>query len=129
MSNQKAILIVEDDASIRKALHDKLTNEGFTVIEADDGLAGLEKAVELHPDLILLDIVMPKMDGITMAKKLKQDEWGKYAEIIILTNLSESEKLLEAFEAGVQDFLIKTDWKIEEVVKMVKRKISEQPDM
>lgn len=125
---KKVILVVEDEAPLRTALHQKFTDEGFRVVDAVDGEEGLEKALEIHPDIILLDIIMPNMDGLTMAKRLKADPWGEHAEIIILSNLADSQKLAEMFEAGVQDYLIKTDWKIEDVVTMVRTKLSDAKD-
>lgn len=90
-ANKKILVIeaVEDNAPLRKALHDKFSLEGFSVIDAKDGEEGLTVAMSEHPDLILLDILMPKMDGLTMMKKLRQgDEWGKHVPIIVLTNHS-----------------------------------------
>ncbi|MBI4713615.1 response regulator [Candidatus Uhrbacteria bacterium] len=120
---RKILLIVEDDAPLRRALQIVLAREGFEILEARDGKEGLELAFEKHPDMILLDIIMPVMDGITMLQKLRADDWGKEAKVIILTNLSDSEKVVEALQAGVHDFLVKTDWTINEVVEKVKDKL------
>ena len=125
MKTKKTILIVEDDAPLRNALRDKLICEGFTTLEAKNGAEGLEVALAEHPDLILLDIVMPVMDGITMLKKLRKDEWGKNARIIMLTNLSDTEKMTEAIEQGSYDYLVKSDWKIEDIIAKVKEKIDQ----
>lgn len=76
-----------------------------------------------HPDLILLDIVMPKMDGMTMLAQLREDEWGKTARVITLTNLSDTEKVAEAIEHGSYEYLVKSDWKIEDVVAKVREKL------
>lgn len=115
----KKILIVEDDAALQGALKAKLTNEGFNAITASDGAEGLMAAMNEHPDLILLDIIMPKMDGITMMKKLREDAWGKSAKIIFLTNLSDPSMVMEALHEGAFDFLVKTDWKIDSVTDKV----------
>lgn len=117
---QNTILIVEDDLPVSNALLDKLTREGFQVLQAMDGEAGLEVALQKHPDLILLDIVMPKMDGLTMLKKLREESWGKEAKIIMLTNLNEVEMVSEAVEQGSYNYLVKSDWKIEDVVVKIK---------
>ena len=119
----KKILIVEDDISSLEILVDKFTREAFNVLQAKNGIEGLEVALKEHPDLILLDIIMPKMDGISMIKELQEDEWGKDVPIIILTNLSDGEKVAEAIERGVQDFLVKSDWNLNDVVKRVKKKL------
>ena len=85
----KKILIVEDEASLRKALVEKFQREGFETFLAFDGVEGLDQAERIQPDLILLDIIMPKMDGMTMLKKLRESgDWGKQVPVIILTNLS-----------------------------------------
>lgn len=116
----KTILIIEDEISLLKALEDKFTFEGFDVLTARDGEEGLEAALKSHPDMILLDIIMPKMDGLTMVRKLREDEWGKTAKIILLTNLSSTDAITEALQHNVFDYLVKTNWKLESIVIKVK---------
>lgn len=125
MENKKKILIVEDETSLRNALRDKLMLEGFIVLEAKNGEEGLDVALRDHPDLILLDIIMPKMDGLTMLKKLREDVWGKNTKVILLTNLNDNEKVSEALLQGSYDYLVKSDWKIEDVVTKVRARLSE----
>lgn len=122
-STGKKILIVEDELPIVRVLTDKLTAEGFQVFEATNGIIGLEKAQHDNPDLILLDIIMPEMDGITMLKKLRLTEKGKLMPIILLTNLSDANEFQEAVDSGVTDYLIKTDWKLEDVIQLIKKKL------
>lgn len=119
----KKILIVEDELSLRGALRDKLIREGFNVLEAKNGEEGLRVALREHPDLILLDIIMPVMDGMTMLKRLREDVWGKEAKVVMLTNLSDNEKLAEAITHGSYEYLVKSDWKIENVVAKIKEKL------
>lgn len=116
----KKILIVEDESSLRNALRDKFIHEGFATLEAKNGEEGLKAALGGQPDLILLDIILPKMDGIAMLKKLRQDAWGKDAKVIMLTNLSDNEKVAEAIAQGTHDYLVKSAWKIEDVVVKVR---------
>lgn len=124
MSDKKTILIVEDEELMLAPLADKLTNQGFEVIKAHDGEEGLEKALDLHPDLILLDILMPKMDGMMVMKKIREDKkWGKDAPIVMLTNLSDPDKISDAANYNVFDFLVKTDWKLDDIVAFVKQKL------
>ena len=116
---RKLLLIVEDEASLAKELDKKFSSENFEVIIAKDGEKGLSMALENHPEIILLDIVMPKLDGISMLKELRKDSWGSSVPIIMLTNLSDAEKVAEATESGVYDYLVKSDWKIADIVKKV----------
>ena len=120
---KKTILVVEDEQLLLQALVDKFETEGFRVLGAGDGQAGLDVAMKEHPDLILLDIVMPKMDGLTMLKHLRADKWGQSAQVIVLTNLSDWQKINEAVQHRAFDYLVKTDWKIEDVVKRAKEKL------
>jgi DNA-binding response OmpR family regulator len=119
----KKILIVEDELPLLNVLSEKLTHEGFSVLQAKNGLEGLEVALKERPDLILLDIIMPVMDGINMLKKLHEDLWGKTAKVIILTNLSEQKKVAEVLKEGMHDYLIKSDWKIADIVQQIKNRL------
>ncbi len=131
MSEKKKILIVEDETPLREALSFKLKDEGFEVSEAVDGERGLEKAIAEHPDLILLDVLMPKMDGQEMVKELQKDSWGKDASVIFLTNVSDPNKVAQIGEDSrgvttVFDYLVKSDWKLEDVVKKVRDELGMQ---
>ncbi|EKD66975.1 MAG: Response regulator containing a CheY-like protein receiver domain and an HD-GYP protein [uncultured bacterium] len=125
MSTSKIILVIEDEHPILLVLRDRLRDEGYRILEARNGEDGLSIALKEHPDLIVLDLLMPIMDGISVLRNLREDEWGKTAKVIVLTNLSENEKLQEAQTFGVNDYLIKTDWKIEEVIEKIKSKLIE----
>lgn len=121
---KKKILIVEDEASLIKAFLEKFKNEPFLTLEARDGVEGLDIALKEHPDLILLDIIMPKLDGLSMLKKLREDAWGKNAKVIMLTNLNDSKNVIEAEKLGVDSFFIKTDLKIKEILEKVLEKLN-----
>ena len=123
MDIQHKILIVEDETALGEALVDKFQLEGFITFSAIDGAEGLTLAFKEHPEIILLDVAMPKMDGIEMLKQMRQDEWGKNIKVIILSNFSDQEKITKAVEHGVYEYLIKSDWKLEDIVKKVKQKI------
>lgn len=120
--NNKTILIVEDEAPIRKVLGDVLKKQNFAILEAGNGQEGVAKALGKHPDLILLDIRMPIMDGMEALKVIRKDHWGQKVPVIILTNLSaDSEEMVQTMVAERPDFyLIKSDWKMDDVVKKVK---------
>ncbi len=122
--NQKQILIIEDDATIIGPLKTKFEADGFRIHEAADGLLGLKKALEIQPDLILLDIIMPRMDGLTMLQKLRASgEFGRRVPVVILTNLSDAESVQEAAASGVYDFLVKANWQLKDLVKLVHNKV------
>ena len=122
--NNYKVLIVEDETPLRNAMTDILTFEGFTVLQARNGQEGLDLALKEHPNIILLDLVMPIMDGLTMLEKLRKDEvYGKSAMVILLTNINDPDKVAKATEAGSYDFLVKSDWHIEDVVKKIKARL------
>ncbi len=103
------ILIVEDERPLRTALKEELEDSGFAVLEAGDGEEGLTVANAEHPQLILLDIILPIKDGISMLRDLRKSEWGKKVHVILLTNVSGPEKMTEAAELGAYDYFVKTD--------------------
>ncbi len=117
---KKTILIVEDEVSLREALKLKLEKEAYLVLEAENGKEGLDLALTTHPDLILLDIIMPVMDGISLFHELRKDDWGKSANVLILTNLSDLEKMAIATEQNSSGYLIKSDWKINDLMIKVR---------
>lgn len=120
---KKTILIIEDDRAMIRVLADRFLLEGFRVLEAENGEIGLELSQKEKPDLIILDIILPRMDGITMLKKLRANNWGKDIPVIVLTNLSDTETIIKVFKQGIYDFLVKTDWKIEDIVKKTKERL------
>lgn len=122
-NKQKKILVVDDEKALRGALSDKFKRAGFFVLEARNGEEGLEVAMREHPDLILLDVMMPVMSGMAMFKQLREDEWGKSARVIMLTNLNDAEYVAEAMKQGSYDYFIKSDWKIEDLVAKVREKL------
>lgn len=124
--SDKKILIVEDEEPMLRALTDKFTREGFHVFQGKDGEDGLAVALKEQPDIILLDIVMPKMDGLEMLMKLRESDWGKKVPVLLLTNYGDLEKITSAVQNYVVGYLLKTDWKLENVVKKVKETLNLQ---
>ncbi len=122
-TQQKTILVVDDETDLREALKTALGYEHFNVITAEDGVAGLAIALSEKPDLILLDITMPKMDGVSVLKSLRADEWGKSVKVIVMTALDDLEKIAEVVEAGGDEYLVKTDATLEMIVGKVKTKL------
>ena len=121
MSEQKKILVVEDDKPLRDAIVTVLEEKNFIPLEATNGKEGVEIAISEHPDLILLDLVMPVMSGAEALTKIRENAWGKKVPVIILTNLDASDKrLTEDVVKGMPIYyLIKSDVKIYDVVKMI----------
>ncbi len=119
----KTILVVEDEMSLRHALVEKLQHVGYQTLEAEDGAEGVEQTLRKHPDLLLLDLMMPKMGGMEALAKIRADAWGKGIPVIILTNIGDTASVEAAMERQSFDYLVKSDWKIEDVVAKVREKI------
>lgn len=118
----KKILIVEDDKNFLWILKQSFLTEGFIVFTAEDGEAGLVIVEKENPDLVLLDILMPKMDGITMSKKMK--ERGINSQVMFLTNLKDVEHIGEAVGSTKEtDYLIKSDLHVDNIIAMVKTRL------
>lgn len=121
MKQKKKILIVEDEAPLSRALKDKFESEDFEVMVAENGAVGLETALKELPDMILLDIAMPVMDGLEMLKLLKETETGKKIKVIILTNYGDMDKFVLAKDLGADDYLVKADWGMADIVARVNK--------
>jgi DNA-binding response OmpR family regulator len=118
---KKKILVVDDEVALFQALMDELDHSGFEAIGAKDGEEGLKLALEQHPDLILLDIVMPKMDGMTMMKKLRQNDWGKSVPIILLTHLEADDQIMKGISRDEPAFyLLKSHWELQDVIDKIR---------
>jgi len=120
---QKHILIVEDEIDIREAMAEAATMAGFTVSTASNGEAGLKEALAGKPDIILLDIVMPIMDGHTMLGKLRKDVWGKNVKVIMLTSMDDVHNIAHAHEETITDYVIKAHSSLDEIITKVKQVI------
>lgn len=118
-NSKKQILIVEDEIPLLELLADKFKDEGFEAIQSLNAEQGIKRALKHRPDLILLDIVLPGMDGISMLKKLRKDKWGKNVPVIILSNLNDQQKVSEAMKLGIYDFLVKTNVKLKDLISEV----------
>jgi CheY-like chemotaxis protein len=120
MDTVKKLLIVEDEPMVRKALVEQFAeHKEVVVMSARDGQEGLEAAFREHPDFILLDIIMPVMNGMEMLNQLRRDDWGKNAKVMILSNLADTEKKAEATAKGVEYFIIKSNVNIRSIVRKV----------
>lgn len=118
------IAIVEDDAAISGMYRIKFEAEGYTVETAENGKLGLALIEEMKPDIVLLDLMMPEMDGEEMLTKLRQESWGKDMKVIILTNMGESEAPASIKEMNVEAFILKANMTPRQVAELVKEHIS-----
>jgi DNA-binding response OmpR family regulator len=123
---KKKILIIEDDNILQKALQEFLTEEGFEIFSALDGEEGIKFTKEKKPDLILLDIILPRKDGYEVLETIKSDPEVKSIPVILLTNLGSLSDVEKALELGATTYLIKADYKLEEVVKKIKETLKIQ---
>ena len=121
IKNRKHILIVEDDVFLSGIYQKKFEVEGFKVTMAGDGEKGYSEAKKKKPDLILLDILLPKLDGFAVLEKLKADVVTKDIPVVLLTNLGQKDDVEKGVEMGAEDYLIKVHFKPSEVVDKVRK--------
>lgn len=121
---KKKILIVEDDMVLQKTLGEFLVSEGFETIVASDGEEAIEVLNKEVPDLILLDIILPKKDGYEVVKEVRANERMNNIPIILLTNLGSAQDVEKALELGATTYLVKADYTLEEVVIKIKDTLS-----
>jgi len=114
------IICAEDDKLISASLVQGFQEAGFDVTPAYDGEEAVAKAKEIKPDVMVLDIMMPKLDGIGVAWELKADPDLVHIPVIMLTNMSDAETISKIMDAGITDYLLKSDQSIEQVVQKVK---------
>jgi DNA-binding response OmpR family regulator len=116
----KKILIVEDDKFLRELISKKLKGEGFSVSEAVDGEAGLKQIKEIKPDLVLLDLILPSIDGFEVLSRVKEDPAIKSIPVIILSNLGQKEEVERGLKLGAYDYLIKAHFTPGEIIEKIR---------
>jgi DNA-binding response OmpR family regulator len=121
MTTTKRILLVEDDRFLRRACEASLRQRGFTVIAAADGEEGLRQARAERPDLILLDLLMPKLAGVEVLRALKADPEAKSIPVLILSNSSRAQDVSEVISLGAVDYWVKADLSLKELGDRVAR--------
>ncbi len=119
--DNKTVLIVEDDLFILNMYVTKLKSVGFTVESAEDGTSAIEIAKRIIPDVILLDVIMPVMDGFETLAQIKKEERLKNIPIILLTNLSQKPNIEKGLKMGAVDYIIKAHFTPSEVVDKIKK--------
>ena len=119
----KTILFIEDESILQKTLSGVLQTNGFRVLQAMDGEAGLETARKERPDLILLDLVLPRKDGFQVLADLKQSPETKETPVIVLTNLEGAEEVEKSLAGGATTYLVKANYNLQEVLEKIKETI------
>jgi len=118
---EENILIVEDDKFLRELISKKLIGQGFKIDEAIDGEEGLKKLQEIKPDLILLDLILPGLDGFDVLKRIKDDPKTASIPVLILSNLGQKDEIEKGLKLGAVDFLVKAHFTPEEIVQKIKQ--------
>ncbi len=120
------LLLIEDDITLVKMYQKKFETDGFEVDVAYDGITGLKKATEGKPDLVLLDIMLPKLDGLAMFKKMRSVPSTFNTPVILLTNFGQEDAVFECFKLGAVDYLVKSDVTPQQVVAKVEGFLAER---
>jgi DNA-binding response OmpR family regulator len=121
----KKILFVEDEVALQKAFGTILKDKGYDVVSAFDGETGLKLAKEVKPNLILLDLILPKIHGFEVLKKLKEEKETQQIPVIVLTNLEDMENVDKALELGAMSYLVKAQYSLEEILEKIKKALGE----
>lgn len=119
MQNQTKVLIVDDDEFLLEMYCIKFKESGFLVETAQNGEEALQKAKEVTPDVILLDVVMPKMDGFDVLRNLRKENIASNAIVLVLTNLGQKDDFDRGMKLGATDYIVKAHYTPSEVVKKV----------
>lgn len=120
----KKILIIEDEDVLGRLLNNKLIEQGYEVVWSKDGQDGYEQIESFSPDLILLDIILPKMNGFEVLEKMRLSDNLKRIPVIVISNSGQPVEIERAQQMGVKDWLVKTEFDPEEVVDKVTRQLS-----
>lgn len=121
----KTILFIEDEQTLQKTLGDVLTDNGYKVINALDGETGIELAKTKNPDLVLLDIILPRKSGFDVLRELKENKKTKNIPVIILTNMEEAENVEKMFSLGATTYLVKTYYSLKNILERIKKTLGE----
>ena len=119
----KTILIIEDDKFLRELNVQKLDKEGYETIEAVDGQEGVKKTKELKPDLVLLDLILPGIDGFEVLSRIKSDQASASIPVIIISNLGQKDDVDKGLKLGAVDYLVKAHFTPGEIIEKVKKEL------
>lgn len=126
MPNKGKILLIEDDVTLSKMYEKKFTTDGYEIVTAYDGWEGLKKTVSEKPDLVLLDILLPGLDGLAVFKKMRSQTATFNTPVILLTNVGEEDAIFESFKLGAVDYLVKSEVTPSQVVEKVESFLAER---
>lgn len=115
----KTILIIEDEPSLQKTLASALTDAGYEILQAFDGESGLEITKQKKPDLVLLDLVLPKKHGLETLKAIKEHKEISQIPVIVITNVEDPESIMKAMELGAKAYLLKTNYSIHDILEKI----------
>lgn len=118
-NSPKHVLLVDDDVALTMMLEEMLKDEGLVVTVAHNGRDGFAAATEKRPDLILLDMMMPGESGLSVLARLRKDDWGKTARVVLLTNVNEPEALENAKDVGAEAYLVKANNELSDITAQV----------
>lgn len=124
---QEHILIIEDDKFLRELISRKLLSDGFKIEEAIDGEEGLRKIEEVKPDLILLDLILPGLDGFEVLERIKDNPSTSAVPVLIFSNLGQRDEIERGLKLGAVDFLVKAHFTPEEIVDKIKIILEKRP--
>jgi len=113
------ILVIEDDKFLRQLVTKKISKRDYNIVEAVDGESGLEKAEEEDPDLILLDLILPGIDGFEVLSELKDDPELSTIPVVILSNLGQKDEIEKGLQMGAEDYLVKAHFTLSEIVEKI----------
>jgi DNA-binding response OmpR family regulator len=123
--DKKTILIVEDDKFLRELISQKLVKEKFDIAEAVDGEQAVKKVKDVNPDLILLDLILPGIDGFEVLTKIKEDPVLAEVPVIVLSNLGQKDDIEKGLNLGASDYLIKAHFTPSEIIEKVKKNLKQ----
>jgi CheY-like chemotaxis protein len=116
---KKKVLIVDDEKAFRFLISKTLEKAGFEVMTAENGEVAVQKALAEHPEVILMDLYMPHKDGMTAIREIRQDTWGKTANIVVLTNIDYPESMRESKDLHIENYVVKSSQSLKDIAEMV----------
>ncbi len=121
------VAIIEDDIAIVQMYRTKFETEGYDVATAPDGVTGLELIESFEPDIVLLDLMMPNMNGLDMLSRLRSQPNGRSAKVVVLTNMGDTETATKVFKMAADDYIVKAEMTPKQVAERVKALLAKTP--